>query len=109
MMPQARSVRVTANDPGTGALRALVTLPSRAGEACLTIRRFALNGDAPADDDPADVDIAKPQRMSISGEIMWGWYIDYDDADISEEEVRVLVGRPLVQDPVLSYPRRTGH
>ena len=36
---------------------------------------------------------------------MWGWYVDYDDAEISEDEVRTLIGRPLVRDPMLSYPR----
>ncbi len=39
---------------------------------------------------------------------MWGWYIDYDASEISDEEVRILVARPLVQSHVLSYPREIG-
>jgi len=104
LLPQARSLDLDSYDTQTGEFRARARVPTRAGEAQVTIRRYPLEGDAPADD-PTDPQISKAQRMSISGAIMWGWYVDYDDAEISEDEVRTLIGRPLVRDPMLSYPR----
>lgn len=105
IMPQARTLAVDSYSPENGSFRAIVTLPSRVGQADVTIRRFALDGDAPGDNE-TDPRITKPQRLSMSGETMWGWYVDYDDAGISEEEVRVLIAKPLVLDPILSYPRQ---
>ena len=98
VMPQARSIETTHYQPQDGSFRAEVLLPSRANQGRIVIRRYGLEIGAP-EDEPCK------QRCSISSEIMWGWYIDYDACEISDEEVRILVARPLVQSHVLSYPR----